>query len=302
MKLLIAGRNIFSEEKMKKLNSLFDKVYFVQDESKPLNENCFDADIVICNNLFSFIDYTKFSNLKYVQFLCSGMDRVPNTLLCDSNIITANVAGSYVIPMTEFVLSTILYRYKNLSFFVENKKRNVWEKERHIFELYNKKVVLFGCGNVGMRLASLFKSFGCRVTGVDERFVCDGDIDEFVPSDSFLSAVDGCDVLVLSASLNDQTYHIVDKSIFDRLKKSCIVINCSRGALIDSKCLVEWLQKNDESYAILDVFEEEPLPANSVLWELKNVFISPHNSYISENNNERLSNLAMQNICLWTKK
>ena len=101
---------------------------------------------------------------------------------------------------------------------------------------------------------------------------------------------------MVTPPLTDQTYHLISEEILVRLKKDAILVNIARGALIDEKALYEVLVERPDVYAVLDVFEREPLADDSPLWRLPNVALSPHNSFVSDGNSERMFSVIYNNL------
>ena len=105
------------------------------------------------------------------------------------------------------------------------------------------------------------------------------------------------DILILSIPLTKETRHLLDADMMNQLKPGCILVNISRGAVVDQEALIHVLKDSNKSIrAVLDVFEEEPLPLDNPLWSMENVLITPHNSFVGEGNHDRLSRLILQNL------
>ena len=104
------------------------------------------------------------------------------------------------------------------------------------------------------------------------------------------------DIVILTLPLTDSTRGMFDKSKFDLMKKSSIFVNIARGPLVVESDLINSLKSDDISGAVLDVFGEEPLNENSPLWDMDNVILTPHNSFVGENNNKRMFNVIVNNL------
>ena len=120
------------------------------------------------------------------------------------------------------------------------------------------------------------------------------DFDEVLPLDKLAETAAACDILVCCIALTPETRGIVSDEIFDRLHDGAIFVNVARGALADEATLTAWLQSG--GHAVLDVFEEEPLPESSPLWEMENVVLTPHNSFVGEGNRARLWETIKENL------
>lgn len=104
------------------------------------------------------------------------------------------------------------------------------------------------------------------------------------------------DVLVITAPLTSQTYHLISDDLVANMKQNALLVNIARGALIDESALCRILQQRKDIHAALDVFEIEPLPADSPLWKLPNVYVSPHNSFVSDGNSKRMFEVIYNNL------
>ena len=270
-------------------------IEYMQQEKDdiPCDPSCIQG--VVCNNLFLYHDIERFTKIEFVQLTSVGIDRIPYDYIMKNGITLFNAHGVYSIPMAEHVLSVTLDFFRNSYVFFVNLKNKVWRKERNLRELYSSVVCIIGCGSVGKECARRFKAFGCDVIGVD---VISIDSDLFSKVYTFQDmneAIKRADVVVLSLPLSIETMGIVDESFLKQLKSGCVLINISRGKIVQTEALLKSLFEKD-IYAALDVFEEEPLSSDSPLWDMKNVIITPHNSFIGNYNNQRLAEVILSNL------
>ena len=297
MNILITGAWRNCDCNIEKIKHMGHNVAFMQRENDSLPCEYDWVDAVICNSLFLFHPIEKFVNLKYIQLTSAGYDRVPLDYVKKHNIDIYNARGVYSIPRAEYAVASALQLYKNFTFFHDNQKNKLWEKDRSLQELYGKTVCVVGCGSVGTECAKRFKAFGCKTIGVDISFKVDNAFDKIVLLEALDMVISQTDIVILTLPLTDETYHIFNKERFSFLKSDVILINISRGAVVDTQALVEFFSNDrPQATAVLDVFEDEPLPQSSVLWEMKNIFITPHNSFIGDANNERLADLILSNL------
>ena len=294
MNLLVTGAWGAAEEYISELEHYGHSVVFMQEERNEL-PCCYDwVEGVVCNGLFLSHPIKNFKNLRYIQLTSAGYDRVPMDYVIEHNIEIHNAGGVYSIPMAEFAMCGVLQLYKQSRFFYQNQNKSKWEKHRELLELYGKKVVIVGCGSVGTECAKRFSAFGCNVLGVDLYPREDKNYNKMVAIDLFDSVIPDADIVLLTLPLNDQTYHLIDEERLRKLKKNAVLVNISRGAVIDTEALTQCLP--NISGAVLDVFEDEPLPQNNTLWDMENVIITPHNSFVGDGNQVRLYNLILKNI------
>lgn len=270
-------------------------VMFLQNEKDKLPCPADWAEGVICNGLFLYHRIEEFSNLKYIQLTSAGMDRVPIDHIQKQGIEIHNAANVYSIPIAEFVISSILDIYKQKDFFFQNQKERQWAKNRDLKELYNKTVCIAGAGGIGTECAKRLKAFECRVTGLDKYPSQKECFDEIHHIGEIKTVLSESDIVILAMPLTDETRHIINKDVLSFMKEGSILINTARGALINTEDLLDALD-NNVGYAVLDVFEEEPLTKDHPLWNKTNVMITPHNSFVGEGNGRRLSDLIMSNL------
>lgn len=295
MKVLITGAWKCTQEQIDKIKSFGNEVYFLQYENEKLPCDYRDVEIVIGNGLFLSHPIERFTNLKYIQLTSAGVDRVPTDHVKAHKIEIKNAKGVYSIPMAEFAISGVLYLYKQIDFFGKNQKIHKWEKHRGILELYGKTVCIVGCGSVGTECAKRFSVFGCRVIGID-LFPYENPLYEgLYPLECLEAKLAESDIVILTLPLTGQTRHLMNADTLSHMKKNSILVNIARGEIVDSEALVVAL-RGKLGGAVLDVFEDEPLEGNSPLWEMKQVMLTPHNSFIGDGNSQRLAELIIKNM------
>lgn len=252
-------------------------------------------EVAVCNNLFGFHDIDLFPNLKYIQLTAAGLDRLPLDRIRQRGIELKNAAGVYSIPMAEFALWGVLELYKQGRFFAENQRLRRWEKHRSLRELSGKTVLIVGCGSVGSECARRFAAFGCKVLGVARSGRQQADFESVYPICDLPRLLPEADIVVLALALNEDTRHLFDGSMLARMKAGSILVNLSRGAIVDESALLKALD-GPLSGAVLDVFETEPLPESSPLWEREDLILTPHNSFVGEHNHARMMDTVLRNL------
>ena len=295
MKLLITGAWDCTDRQIEEIRSMGHSVLFLQQEKDALPCPAENIEGVICNGLFLYHDIEKFKSLKYIQLTSAGFDRVPLEYINAHGIKIYNARGVYSVPMAEFAVSGVLQLYKKSRRFYENQVLRKWEKQRDLKELFGKTVLIIGCGSVGTECAKRFKAFCCKVLGIDV-VPCEN---EWFDKTANISALDenlsAADIAVLTLPLTEETRGLFGNTRFNKMKSSSVLVNIARGALVDETALLNAL--DGKLYgAVLDVFEDEPLSSGSKLWDKENVILTPHNSFISENNGERLFDLIIGNL------
>ena len=293
MNVLVTGAFQLNSEELAALEAAGHKVFLHPDERASV-EQPERYEAVVCNGLFLYNSIERFTNLRLIQLTSAGLDRVPLDYICAHSIELHNAAVVYSVPMAEFAIGGILQLYKQSRYFAANQFQHKWEKHRGLLELSGKRVCILGCGDVGHEIAKRLKAFGCHITGVNRTVRVLPDFDEVLPLDKLAETAAACDILVCCIALTPETRSIVSKEIFGCLHDGAIFVNVARGALADEAALTKWLQSG--GHAVLDVCEEEPLPESSPLWEMENVVLTPHNSFVGEGNRARLWEKIKENL------
>lgn len=296
MKLLLTGAFKCTDEQTEYIKSLGHEIVFVQDEREKIDFDVSDIEGVICNGLFVYNSIEQFKSLKYIQLTSAGLDRVPLDYINEHGIEIYNARGVYSIPMAEFAVSGILQLIKDSRFFYENQKESVWEKSRTLGELAGKTALIVGAGNIGSEVAKRLKAFDLTVTGIDISNENRLYFDKVEPLDNLDERLRESDIVVLTIPLTNSTKGLFNKSKFDLMKSNTIFVNIARGQLVVESDLIWALEQNKIAGAVLDVFDKEPLEKDSPLWKMNNVILTPHNSFVGENNNTRMFELVISNL------
>lgn len=295
MILLVTGAMLTLPAFADRLAEKGHSVYLLQHEHAPVPIPYESIEGVICNGLFLYHPIERFTSLKYIQLTSAGLDRVPMDYIRSNGIQIFNAKDVYSAPMAEFALGGVLQLYKQSRFFAENQKKHRWEKHRGLLELAGKHVCIVGCGSVGRACAERFRAFECYITGVNRTLREDAAFDRILPMDQLNEGLRTADIVLLSLPLTEDTVHLVDECRLQSMKPGAILVNIARGLLVDTGALISALQTH-LCGAVLDVFEEEPLGEDSPLWEMENVILTPHNSFVGDGNTNRLSRLIMDNL------
>ena len=236
--------------------------------------------------------------LRWVQSTSSGIGPLIEHLgLAGSPLLITNAAGIHAQPLAEFVLLAALY------FAKEMPQVMTWKAERHWErfcgqEVRGSRMTLIGLGRVGSRIAELSSALGIEVTG--HRRTSGGaapaGVRKLVDAAGLDEALPDTDILVIAAPDTPETANLMDRRRLSRLPSRAVVVNVGRGSIVDEPALIEMLQSGRLRGAALDVFAKEPLPADSPLWTMPNVIVSPHSASTVEKENDRLVDLFIENL------
>lgn len=296
MNLLLTGCFNYTQKQIEALRSLGYSIFFMQHENKELPVNASEIDAIVCNGLFLNHDISNFSNLKFIQLTSAGFDRVPMNQVKEYNIELHNAKGVYSKPMAEWAIFQILQHYKQGWQFKEQQESHQWKKIRNLREIVGSKVAIIGAGNVGQEIAKRLHAFEVSIIGFDTHTNKIPWFDKMMLTSDLKVCVQDIDILIITAPLLTSTRRLINREIISSMKQNSMLINLSRGGLIDEDGLCDILTIRKDLFAALDVFEIEPLPEYSMLWKLDNVALSPHNSFVSEGNNRRMFDLMYNNL------
>lgn len=295
MNLLITGAWQNAREYFSQIEEMGNRIQFLQYENEELPCAYEWVEGVVCNGLFMHHPIEKFSRLKYIQLTSVGYDRAPIEYVKKHEIKINNAKGVYSIPMAEWVVMSILAIYKNTYDFFR-KQHKSWKKDRTLLELTNKKVCIVGYGSVGQEISKRLAGFGTEITTVNRSKVDDVLTHKWVPLEQIDQALSEADIVILCVALTQDTKGLFNNDRFTKMKEDSVLVNVSRGAVIDEKALVLHLKKGKFRSVALDVFEEEPLSENSELWDNPRVLITPHNSYVGDKVEERMFQVIYDNL------
>ncbi|SKA94979.1 Phosphoglycerate dehydrogenase [Caloramator quimbayensis] len=286
----------YGTEKMQRVSDLGYNLIYKYEGTISNSPDIEDAQILVCYNPFSKIDISKFYDLKWIQLSSIGIDQVPKDIVLKRGITVTNNKSGYSIPIGEWIVLKTLELFKKSKEFYKKQDNKIYKLDTSLLELYNKTILFIGTGSIAVEAAKRFSGFGVNILGINTTGKNAEYFNECYPLEKLNNVLNRADVVVLSIPSTDKTYHLINKERLKLFKSSSFLINISRGSIIKECDLIDALKEGIIAGAALDVFENEPLPPDSHLWELENVIITPHNSWISEMRNERRFNIIYDNL------
>lgn len=286
----------YGKENMDKIRNLGYEIVQKNGENISYTEEIEDVEVLVCYNPFNKLDINKMKNLKWIQLASIGVDQVPNSTLLENNIILTNNRGGYSIPMGEWVVLKTLEIYKKSAELYKQQRNKKWKMDTSVLEIYGKTIAFIGTGSIAVESAKRFQGFGTNIIGVNTKGREVEYFDKCYSIDKLDEVLSISDTVILTIPYTEQTHHLINKDKLNKMKKDAAFINVSRGSIINEQDLINHLKEGNLLGAALDVFEEEPLPETSPLWEMENVIVTPHNSWISEMRNERRFNTILNNM------
>ena len=244
-------------------------------------------------------------HLRWIALPSAGADHVIRAGLVQSNgpiVTTSN--GIHATPIGEFALSLMLMWVRHWPRIVELQRTVTWPNHAGWEalsggELFGATLGIIGLGAIGRYVARLGRAFGMRVIATRRTATpgqSDPDVDELIPSDRLGDLLGASDFVVVSVPLTPQTRHLIGADELRMMRPNAFLINISRGSAIDEAALAAALADGTIAGAGLDVFETEPLPPESPLWQMPNVIISPHLAGDTSQYSRRFTDLLLENL------
>jgi len=242
-------------------------------------------------------------NVRWIQATSAGIgqlmhrrrysERMPDT-------VVTTASGVHIRPLAEFVALSMMMHSRRTLDMIRAQSAHHWERFSGS-DLEGRTVLIVGLGAIGESVAKLSRALGMTVLGIRRSPGSGGSslAHEVHRPEALSDLLPRADFLVLIAPLTDQTRGMIGAEELARLQPGSALINIGRGALVDEMALIQSLQLGHLGGAYLDVFQEEPLPPDSPLWEMPNVLVSPHSGSTSDRENARLTDLFCNNLTRW---
>lgn len=264
-----------------------------------------DAEI-LCSNWVPANWRELAPNLRWLQYSEAGIDALQPTgiLDADSEMIVTTAVGINASTITEYVFSSMLMFNRSWPTMVRLQDRHIWPRSASWYnlggrELEGQTLGVVGLGHIGRRVARLGRAFGMRILATRRSFVPgerDDDVDQLYTSDQLRDMLHLCDYVVISVPLTTATENLIGEAELRTMQPHAYLVNVARGRVIDEDALIRALKEGWIGGAGLDVTREEPLPADSPLFALPNVILTPHISGVSVHYDQRLATLFADNL------
>jgi phosphoglycerate dehydrogenase-like enzyme len=239
--------------------------------------------------------------LKWVQTMHAGVETVLDTDIMQSRVILTNASGIHGLPMSEFVLHLMLMFAKQATVCFQLKQEKRWES--FVPEmLHSKTCGILGLGKIGSEVARIAKAIGMRVIALDVRGMARAKcVDLMLPPERQRELLADSDFIVIALPLTGETAGYIGEAELYAMKPTAYLINIARGQIVDEEALIRALKERWIAGAGLDALTNEPLPADSQLWELPNVILTPHVAGISPNYKVVVTDLFCRNLGRYMK-
>lgn len=268
-------------------------------DTETLIERGRDADIIAVSNLPMNADVINgCKNLKMLSVAFTGVDHIAMDVCKANGVLVSNCAGYSTVAVADLVFGMVIALYRNMVPCNEVVRKGGTKDGLVGFELEGKKFGVVGTGAIGLRVAEIAKAFGCEVYAYS-RTVKEIPGIHYVDMNTLLST---CDIVSVHTPLNANTKGLIGKEQLAVMKSSAVLINTSRGPVVDSEALAEALNSGRLAGAGIDVFEmEPPVPENHPLLNAKNVLATPHVAFATKEALEKRAVIVFDNIDKWVK-
>lgn len=236
--------------------------------------------------------------LKWIQTMLAGVDHILDNDIVSSPVILTNTSGIHTIQVSEVVFEMMLMFVKQAPLCFQSKQKKQWQRFTPAV-LHSKTVGIVGLGSIGKGVARLAKAFGMRVVATRrsaKRVTRARYVDTLLPGEQLPVLLSESDFVVLALPLTPETDKLIGEKELKAMKSTAYLINVGRGGTVDEEALIRALNENWIAGAGLDTFTTEPLPADSRLWELPNVIISPHVAGKLKNYTAAATDLFCENL------
>ncbi len=230
-------------------------------------------------------------NLRWLHTFNAGVDNPVFRRFLDRGVVLSTSSGSTARPIAQSVIGGMLLLARPFLRWADAQRRRAWEPvpaTEAPADLEGQRMTVVGLGAIGTEVARLAQAIGLRVTGVRRTPRRPGDpVERIEPPTRLADLARETDWLVLACPLTEETRGLVSAEVLRALPAGARLLNVARGEVVDEAALIAALREGHLAGAYLDVFAQEPLPADSPLWDLPNVIISPHNSAVAAGNERR---------------
>lgn len=277
------------------LKALGEVVIYDRSTPEEAIERIEDADIVLVNKIRLGKDELSGTKVKYIGVLATGYDVVDTNYCKDKGIIVTNIPAYGTYSVAQHTFSHILNIFSNVSIHSDSVKSGEWANNEwsywktELTELYGKTLGIIGYGRIGKAVGDIATAFGMNIltSGSNKN-------DEVNISLDLLLAKS--DIISLHCPLTPETKEIINKDNIKKMKDGAVIINTSRGGLVNEHDLADALNSGKIKAAGLDVVSREPINSDNPLLFSKNTYITPHMAWASKEARNRLMAIAIENV------
>lgn len=304
MKVLVTPTSLQKDKKSAALDRLREaSVELVFNPlGRPLTEDELIPLLEGCDGYIAGLDYVtdkvleSCTMLKVVSRYGAGVDRVDLDAARKKGIVVTNTPGVNAVAVAELAMGLVMSLARNIPFLDRKTREGEWVRSMGV-ELGGKIMGIMGLGAVGRNLAKYAQGFGMKVIAYDPYINKDYIDANNITEATFDEVIKESDFLSLHLPLTPETRHLINEKVMEQMKPAAVIVNTSRGGIIDEEAAYRFLKDGKLGGLGIDVFEMEP-PGNSPLFELKNVVVTPHTAAHTREATDNMANVAADNLLL----
>lgn len=235
-------------------------------------------------------------NLRWIHVLSSGTEQLPANYIKKQSIIVTSSKGIHAIPISEYVITALLYFAKRIPDFRQCQKSMQWSYTVEMLEIHERTLVILGTGYIGAAIARKAKALGMEVVGVNRSGRGSDAFDRVVKLEQIREVLPDCDYLCSALPSTKETTDLIDHQMILHMKEGVVFINVGRGDLVVEEDLIQALKEGKIAGVALDVFKKEPLEDSHPFWQMDNVLVTPHASARTNRYMERALSIFLDNF------
>jgi len=294
----------FEKAECKKLDVQFSYYQLKNANTGTIIQKVRDADILLVNMAKITSDVvSSIHNVKVILRHGIGYDNVDVDAATESGIIFANEATASSVDVAEHAIMLMFAAYRKINIHREIMENSIGREQydystiHPLYRMEGKTLGIVGCGNIGSIVLKKMKSFGMKTLVVCDPYISKKTLFELgIRCSSLKDVLEQSDIITIHVPLTDETSGMFNSDLFQRMKKSAVIINTSRGPVINTADLINALREGIIAGAGLDVLSNEPPPRDSELVKMKNVVLTPHLGWYSEEGGWDIRHMIMNDL------
>lgn len=286
------------EDQQERVKKAFPEVefYFLNRDKTRLSS----ANIIVTyGEDLTAEDIKSAEKVEWIMVASAGIEKLPHKAIEERGITVSNVKGIHKTPMAESVLAHLLALKRTLPEIYQNQQKHLWNKKMSSSELNGTTALILGPGAIGSEIGRLLQAFGVNTIGCNRSGNQAPNMDEMISLDKILDKLPLADYVISVLPSTQETQQLLGKEHFNAMKQTAIFMNFGRGDLFAETVLLKALQQKEIAFAVLDVFEQEPLPEDHLFWSMNRVVVSPHISSKSGKYVDRTLDIFIPNLKKW---
>jgi len=256
------------------------------------------ASLPDCQAVVTFAHHESYLSLSWVHSIQAGVDRFPADRFRERDVVLTNSTGVHGDAIGESVAGYVLALARRIHTHVADQQRREWSRPDwdEAWTVAGERACVVGLGGLGRGIVDRLTGLGLRVVGVRRTPTPEPGVERVYPPADLQTAVADARFVVLAVPLTEETRGMVDADVLDAMAADAYLVNVARGPVVDEDALVAALRDGTIAGAALDVFETEPLPAESPLWDMDEVIVSPHCSAFTRDYYRHIATIVRESV------